>query len=151
MSRAGPWCFFLVVLSGCQTPERAAIQPLREEGKPIPYPDLVLRAHSQVSAAQEFFFQDSWSEVEQAADALEQTARLLGKLEPAEIPAPLKEGFPRHLEELTRAVADLHAAAKTRDIQASSEAFRKINVKVREIRVPSPNPADRLDGQPRGR
>jgi hypothetical protein len=123
----------LFVLAGCQSPERAAIQPL-PENQAITYPDLVLRARSQVSAAQEFFYQDRWPEVEQAADALQQTAKLLGKLDPPEVPAKQRDHLSKHLEVLSQGAKDLHDAARARDVNKTSDAFRTLNLKVRDLR-----------------
>lgn len=139
MNRAA--CFLIVVVAGCQTPERAAIKPLPEDAPPPPYAELVDRAHSQVAAGQAFFYRDSWTDVEQTADALQQTAKLLGKVPADAIPAKQKNTLPKQADELSKAATDLHAAAKAKDVNKTNEVLQKLNLKVRELRPEPTEPA----------
>ena len=78
------------VLAGCQSsPTRAPLQPLPEDSQPIPYAELLTRARLQSSAATEAFYVSRWSDLEDAARALEQTGRFLPKA--IEVPAKRKD------------------------------------------------------------
>jgi hypothetical protein len=121
-------------LAGCQSPERAAVQPLPPNAGPLTYPDLVNRAKAQVAAGQEFFFRDSWTDVEQAADALRQTGELLGKLKPEDVPANKRDMLAKQVKELTDAAGALREAGQAKDARAATQAFQRLHLVVRELR-----------------
>jgi hypothetical protein len=127
------WFLLLVIVTGCQGPaERVAIMPLPEEGAPLAYADALQRARFQASAANEAFYVDKWAEVQEAAAALEKTARYL--LKTTDVPAKLKESLPNRVEELTKLTAQLREAAKAQDVKKANEALQQINLKVRELK-----------------
>src|SRR5262245_57127442 len=137
MSRIASWgvvsAFLLAI--GCQSPERAAIKPIPPDAPPLNYEELLTRARSQEGAAQEFFFRDSWTDVEQAADALQETASYLAKLKTDSIPAKHRAELTKHTKEIDQIARDLHAAAAAKDVAKTNDAMQRLNLKVRELRV----------------
>jgi hypothetical protein len=128
------WVAFCLLLAGCHTPERAVVQPLPPD-TPLPsYTDLVGRAKAQVSAAQEFFYRDSWGDVEQAADALRQTATLLTKLDADNVPEKQQAALTKLSKDLTDAATALHAAGQAKDVVKTTEAFQKLHLTIRGLR-----------------
>ncbi len=128
--------FLLLFLTiGCQSPERAALRPIPPDAAPLTYEELLTRARGQASAAQEFFFRDSWPDVEQAADALQQTAAHLAKLKPEDVPTKHRAEQAKHVKEIEQIAVDLHAAAKGKDVAKTNDAMQRLNLKVRELRV----------------
>ncbi len=129
------WLYaFCVFLAGCQAAaERVPIMPLPEEGQPIAYADLVKRARAQASVANDSFYVDQWSELGEAATALERTAAYLAKA--SDVPPGVKATLATRSTELTKLCGQLGEAAKARDVKKSNEALRQINLKVRELRV----------------
>jgi hypothetical protein len=124
----------LLFLAGCQTAERAAVQPLPADTTALTYQDLVGRAKAQVSAAQEFFYRDSWADVAQAADALKETAGLLGKFDPKNVPEKQQKGLTQNAKELTDAATRLHDAGQAEDAIKTTEAFQKLHLTIRDLR-----------------
>src|SRR5437899_2541378 len=70
---------FLLFLGSCQAPgERSALPPpLPDKVTPQPYGQLLQRARTQVSKANDAFYVDNWADLEEAARGLEQTAQYL--------------------------------------------------------------------------
>lgn len=127
---------FALVLVGCQLPpERLPVKPLPEDGPPLPYAELVVRARVQASAANEAFYIDNWSDLEDAARALEQSARFLGKA--TEVPARQKDKFMVDAGDLGKSAEELRAAAKVRDVNQANQILQRINLKVRQLRPES--------------
>jgi hypothetical protein len=124
---------FLFMLTGCQVAaERVAVMPLPEEGDALSYADVVQRARFQATAANEAFYLDKWADLQEAATALEKTARYLAKS--SEIPAPRKADLAARVEELTKLTGQLSEAAKVQDVKKANEALQQINLKLRELR-----------------
>ncbi len=135
MPRITGWVLIVLVFAGCQSPERAALRPIPPDAGPIRYDDLLVRARGQAAAAQEFFFRDSWAEVEEAADALKQTAAHLAKLPSDAVPAKHRADVAKHAKEMDQIALDLQAAAHAKDVAKTNDAMQRLNLKVRELRV----------------
>src|SRR5947207_11347547 len=69
----------LVAFAGCRTLERDGMTPLPEDAAPLSYHEMINRARGQASTALDAFYVDAWLDLEQAAQRLEQSARLLPK------------------------------------------------------------------------
>ncbi len=133
MNRARFTALFLFALAGCQLPpERVPLKPLPEDGPPQPYADLVGRARVQATAANEAFYINKWSDLEDAAKGLELTARVLGKA--TEVPAKHKDTLPVEAGDLGKEAVRLREAAKAQEVRQTTEALQRINLKVRELR-----------------
>jgi hypothetical protein len=123
----------LLFLIGCQLPpEQLALKPLPEDGPPQPYADLIARARLQATAANEAFYVNRWSDLEDAAKALEQTARFLPKA--ADLPAKRKDAIPKDADYLGAEAGKLREAAKAQEVKSANELLQHINLKVRELR-----------------
>jgi hypothetical protein len=124
----------LAGLAGCQlTAEPLPLRPLPEEGQPIPYADLVRRARLQAAAANEAFYVNRWSDLEESAQGLEQIGRFLPKA--SEVPARHKDELATRAAELVKEATQLREAAKAKDPKAANESLQRINLKVRELRA----------------
>ncbi len=134
MRRAATGCLLTLLLAGCQTPERAAVQPLPPDAPPLPYSEAVTRARLQVSAAQEFFYRDSWLEVTQAADAIKETAGMLAKFKPEEVPAKQRDHLAKNSKELSDAATALHASGQAQDVIKTTDAMQRLHLAVRALR-----------------
>lgn len=124
----------LLLLAGCATTaERASVRLLPEDGQPFPYAELLTRARLQAAAGTEAFYVNDWDRLEEAAQALEQTARFLGKS--ADVPAGLRDKLPVAAGDLGKEAIELREAARTKDIEKTNQIFQRINLKVREMRL----------------
>ena len=72
-------------MSACTVQERAPLRLLPEEGPPPSYAAMLTRARAQATAANEAFYDNRWSDLEEAANALEQTAKFLPKEAAAQV------------------------------------------------------------------
>lgn len=124
-----------VFLLSCQSAEKAALAPLPTSGAPLAYADLVGRGKAQVAAAHEFFYQDRWDEVRQASTAMRETAGALAALKPETVPAVKQASLAAQTKELADAAAVLQEAAATKDVAKTTEAFRRLHLVVRQLRV----------------
>jgi len=126
------WFTFALLITGCQVAaERVQIMPLPEAGQPVPFPDLAQRARLQAAAANEAFYVDKWTEVIEAADALEKTARFLPKA--TDVPPRAKDKLAAWSDDLVKLTGQMRDAAKARDAKKSTEAITAVNLKVREL------------------
>jgi hypothetical protein len=124
---------FLFMLTGCQvTAERVAVMPLPEEGAALSYADVLQRARFQATSANEAFYLDKWTDLQEAAAALEKTARYLPKS--SEVPDARKTDLATRVTELTKLTSQLSEAAKGQDVKKANEALQQINLKIRELR-----------------
>lgn len=129
---------FLLMLGltlGCQSPEKAAIQPLPIDSPPLAYSEWVSRGKLQVSAAHEFFYQDRWDEVKQASAALRETANALASLKADQVPAPKQAQLAAYSKELSDAATALQEASAAKDAAKTTEAFRRLHLVVRQLRA----------------
>lgn len=125
---------FILFLAGCQSPaERLPINRLPDDAPPMPFAELLTRARMQASAANEAFYVNRWSDLEDAAQGLEQTARFLPKA--TEVPAAHKEKLPDQATTLGKEAGKLRQAAIAQDVPKVNEALQKVNLQVRELRL----------------
>ena len=121
-------------VTGCLLPpERQAVRPLPEDNAPLTYADILNRARSQATAANEAFYINRWADLEDAARALEQSARFLSKA--TDVPLRHKDNLAVYATDLGREADKLREAAKARDERQTNEALRVIHLKVRELRA----------------
>jgi hypothetical protein len=123
----------LLALSACTAPERVPLQPLPENGPPVPYAELLTRARIQATGATEAFYVNKWSEVEDAARGLEQTARFLPKSE--DVPPAQKENLTAICTSLGTDATKLREAAKAQNEKAANETLQRLNLAIRELRL----------------
>ncbi len=135
MFRSACWLVGMLCVAGCQSPEKAAIQPLPPDSPPMAYSELVARGKAQVAAAHEFFYQDRWDEVKQAAVALQETAHRLSALKPDNVPTIKQEQLADLTKELTQAALQLNEAGLDKDVTKATESFRRLHLVVRQLRV----------------
>ena len=125
---------FVLFLVGCQSPaERLPINRLPDDSPPLPYAELLTRARMQASAANEAFYVNRWSDLEEAAQGLEQTARFL--LKATEVPAAQKEKLPDRASNLGKEAGKLRQAGQAKDVPKANEALQRVNLQVRELRL----------------
>ena len=133
MNRALILIFGLVVVSGCAAPpERVPLMPLPDDGQPLPYADMLQRTRSLATSANEAFFVNKWTELEEAAKSMEKAARLLPKS--TEVPPPRKERLETVSGDLLKEATRLREAARDKDEQRTNDALQRITLKVRELR-----------------
>jgi len=124
--------FFLLV--GCALPpEQVPLKPLPEDGPAQPYADLVSRARVQANAANEAFYVNKWTDLEDAAKGLEQTARFLGKAD--EVPVRHKDTLAIEAGDLGKQAVKLREAAREKDDKKANEALQRLNLKIRQLRA----------------
>jgi hypothetical protein len=124
----------LMCVAGCAVPpERVPLQRLPENGPPLPYAELLTRARAQATYATESFYVDRWTDVEDAARGLEQTARFLGKAD--DVPANRKDLIPRASSELAQEARKLIEAAKAHNEKDTGVSLESIHRMVRQLRL----------------
>ncbi len=132
MSRAIWFAALLLVLGCTLPPEQVPIKPLPEDGPAQPYAELVSRARTQATAANEAFYINRWSDLEDAARGLEQTARFLGKA--ADVPGKHKDTLAGETNDLGKEAVQLRDAARDHDTKRATESLQRINLQVRGLR-----------------
>ncbi len=124
----------LLAVAACQTPpERAALTPLPDDTPPMPYAELLTRARYQSTLATEAFYVDKWSEVEDAARGLQQTARFLPKAQ--DVPARQKDALPVVSGDLSKEAGQLLEAAQAKDVQKTNDAIQHVQLVVHQLRL----------------
>lgn len=124
----------LASLLGCRAAaERAVVQPLPDDAPPQPFTDLLARARLQAMAANEAFYVDQWSDMDDAARSLEQSARFLHQAK--EVPANRKASLDSRADQLGVQAAQLRTAAKNRDVTQTNATLQRIHMIVRELRA----------------
>jgi hypothetical protein len=132
MSRALFAGLFLLTVVGCALPpEQVPLKPLPENGMPLGFADLKVRARLQATAANEAFYDNKWSALEDAAKGLELTAQHLAKA--ADPPARHKDKLDVEAGDLGKEAAKLRQAAKEQDEKKANEAMQRLNLKVRQL------------------
>jgi hypothetical protein len=127
-----------ILLPACTVvPEREALRLLPEDRGPLPYNELAVRARLQATGAMEAYYVDRWSDVEDAARGLEQTARFLAKAQ--DVPAKQKETLPKLSENLAKEAVLLRDSAKEKDAKKVHESLTRVQSLVREL-TPPPSP-----------
>lgn len=122
----------LVVLAGCRLTEREGSNPLPENAPPLEYSDMINRARGQATSALDAYYIDAWLDLEQSAQRLEQTARLLPKS--THIPEAFKTKVEPESEQLRQDAVKLLEAARAKNAKQVNEAMQRINLRIRELR-----------------
>ena len=136
--------FLVMVIAGCTpAPERVPPKLLPDNSPPLSYADLFTRARQQATAATDAFYVNGWSELEEDARGLEQTAGFLTKA--IDVPARHKDTLAvmakdlgteaANLREAAKAAATLREGAKAQEVEKITNCLQKIQLKVREMRL----------------
>jgi hypothetical protein len=134
MIRAFGPAFLLCVALGCVSPsEHVPLRPLPEDAAPLPYAELLTRARLQATAATDAFYVNRWTDLEDAARGLEQTAKFLTKA--TDVPAKQKDTLPVMAGDLGKEAAALRDAAKAKEVDKSNDTLQRITLKIRELRL----------------
>lgn len=121
-------------VSACTVaPERAPLRPIPEDGPPPTYATLLTRARAQATAATEAFYDNRWNDLEEVAQALEQTAKFLPKA--SDSPPAAKASIAQISDDLTKEAMNLRTAARAKDEKAVTATMSRVNLKVRELRL----------------
>jgi hypothetical protein len=128
-------CLILVCLAaGCVTPgERTPLKLLPEDSAPLPYAELLTRARAQVNGAIDASYVNNWSELEDVARGLEQTAKFLPKA--TEVPAKQKDTLPVIAGDLGKDAGSLRDAAKAKDVEKTDDSLKRLHQTVRRLRI----------------
>jgi hypothetical protein len=122
----------IVVLTGCRLAEREGANPLPENAAPLSYEEMMNRARGQATSALDAYYIDAWMDLEQAAQRLEQTARLLPKS--THIPEPFKSKVETESDLLRKDAVKLLEAARAKNGTQTNEAMQRINQRIRQMR-----------------
>jgi len=125
-------CFVLLALVGCRLAEREGMNPLPENAAPLSYDEMVNRARGQAATAIDAYYIDAWMDLEQAAQRLEQSARLLPKT--THIPEAFKTKVEPEADLLRQDAVKLLEAARAKDAKAVNEAMQRVNQRIRQLR-----------------
>ena len=133
MLRTSAGCFIILLgVAGCSLSEREGQTPLPENAPPLGYSEMINRARGQAGAALDAFYIDAWVDLEQAAQRLEQTARLLPRT--INIPEAFKGKVEPEAELLRKDAVQLGEAARARNANQANEAMQRINQRIRQLR-----------------
>jgi hypothetical protein len=142
MSRAFCCCLFLIAtLAGCRALEREGQLPLPDNAPPLSYSEMINRARGQAGSALDAFYIDAWMDLEQAAQRLEQSAKLLPKA--THIPDAFKPKVEPEAELLRQDAVKLAEAARAKNAQQTNETMQRINQRIRQLRPPEKTDADK--------
>lgn len=135
MNRMLPLGLLLVCLTACAGgPERSALPPpLPEKVTALPYGQLLERARAQAKKATEAFYVDSWPDLDEAAQGLEQTARYLTKAE--DVPLKHRDTLTTASGDLGKLAGQLRKASGDKDVKKTTDVLTRIQLKVREMRL----------------
>lgn len=143
MRRTWPM-IFLALGAGCRfAAEHEPLRPLPEAGALFTYQEMVTRARAQAGAALEAFYQDAWSDMEDTAKGLQQTARILPRT--IEQPAHVKDALAQISSDLGLEAAKLGDAARAKSIPATTEAMQRITVAIRALRPKDGSAKDKVE------
>jgi hypothetical protein len=133
MNRVLALAFLVILLAGCQLPpEQVPLKPLVDNGPPQPYADLMTRARVQAAAANEAFYVNKWTDLEDAGKGLEITARHMSKA--TDVPARHRDKLAAEADDLNKEAVSLREAAKSEDARRTGESLQRINLMVRQLR-----------------
>jgi hypothetical protein len=130
MQRALFGTFLILLLSGCLA-QREGLKPLPENLPPPGFEEMLGRARAQASAALDAFYVDNWTDLEQAAVSLEQTARLLPRS--TRIPDALKIKLDTEADLLKKDAGKLLEAARAKNSMQANEMMQRIQLRIREL------------------
>jgi hypothetical protein len=125
-------CLLLLAMVGCRLAEREGMNPLPENAAPLSYEEMVTRARGQAASALDAYYIDAWMDLEQAAQRLEQSARLLPKT--THIPEAFKTKVEPEADLLRQDAVKLLEAARAKNATAANEAMQRINQRIRQLR-----------------
>ena len=126
----------MVGLAGCRLTEREGMNPLPEDGPPLTYGEMVNRARGQATTALDAYYIDAWLDLEQVAQRLEQSARLLPKA--THIPEAFKTKVEPEAQLLRQDAVKLHEAARAKNATQVNETLQRINQRIRQLRPAEP-------------
>jgi hypothetical protein len=128
-------CGLLLTAASCVVaePRPALPPPLPDKVTSLPYGQLLTRARTLASRANEAFFVDNWTDVEEAARGLEQTAQYLSKAE--DVPAKHKDTLASDSADLGKLAKALGESARLKDSKKTNTTMAQINAKVRSMRL----------------
>jgi hypothetical protein len=124
--------FAIAILIGCRAIEREGQLPLPDNAPPLAYSEMVNRARGQAGSALDAFYIDAWLDLEQSAQRLEQSARLLPKT--THIPEAFKTKVEPEAELLRQDAVKLIEAARAKNAQQANETMQRINLRIRQLR-----------------
>src|ERR1051325_180086 len=124
--------FLVIILAGCALTEHEGAKPLPENAPPLPYAEMLNRARGQAGSALDAFYLDAWRDLEQAAERLEQTARLLPSS--TNIPDTFKVKIGSESKLLRQDAQKLIDAARTKNAAQANDAMQRINQRIRALR-----------------
>jgi len=127
--------FVLCCLAGCQSAEKASLQPLAPDAPPPTFGELMQRGKAQLSAAHEFYYTDRWKDLEQAAVALKETGTYITKVPQITWTEPQKAKMATLVKEFNDASDALKAAGAAQDATKTSQAFQRLHDTYRQMRV----------------
>jgi len=134
MKRILPVCALALVLSCQGGPEpRSSVPPLPDKGPPLTYAQLLERSRTLAANATAAFYADNWPVLEETAIKLEQSAAYLARAE--DVPAKHKDTLPTISADLAKLSRELKDAAKGKEVDKTNEVMKKVNLKVREMRL----------------
>ena len=127
-------CLVLCLVAGCVSPgERTPLKLLPDDSPPLPYAELLTRARAQANAAIDASYVDNWTELEDAARGLEQTAKFLPKS--IEVPAKQKDTLPVVAGDLGKEAGTLREAAKAKDVEKTTASLTRLQQTVRKLKI----------------
>jgi hypothetical protein len=133
MLRASCLCLFVITtLASCRALEREGQLPLPDNAPPLSYSEMINRARGQAGAALDAFYIDAWMELEQAAQRLEQSAKLLPKS--THIPDAFQKKVEPEADLLRQDAVKLAEAARAKNATAVNETMQRINLRIRQLR-----------------
>jgi len=134
MRRTLPICTLALVLSCQAGPEqRSSVPSLPDKGPPLTYAQLLERCRTLAANATAAFYADNWPVLEETAIKLEQSAAYLARAE--DVPAKHKDTLPTISADLAKLSRELKEAARGKEVDKTNEVMKKINLKVREMRL----------------
>ena len=141
MLRASSCCLLLLVIVGCRITDREGFDPLPANGLPLTYTEILNRARGQSGAALDAFYIDAWLDLEQTAQRLEQTARLLPKA--THVPEAFKAKVEPESDLLRKDAVKLLEAARAKNATQVNDALQRINQRIRQLRPAEKTESDK--------
>ncbi len=127
--------FALCVLAGCQSAEKAALQPISPDAPPLTFGELMMRGKTQITAAHEFYYSDRWKDLEQAATAIKETGTYISKQTQPNWDEKQKARLTQLTKEFNEAADSLKSAGAAQDAAKTSTAFQRLQEAYRLMRV----------------
>ncbi len=127
--------FVLCCLAGCQSPERASITPLDANSPPLTFMELMSRGKAQLNAAQEYYFNDDWKDVEVAAVAIKETGNSISQLKIVGATAEQNTKLAQLTKEYMEAADQLKLAGVEKNPNKTSQVFQRLSEIYRQLRI----------------